>query len=248
MRQPLPTCAAANSNTKRLVNKSTYKNENAKFSPIESLMTVLGYGKTIWTKVNNLPLLEALPLIDLTFLLEEHIQNLYELCKFETSFPPDFDGSIIPDLFEFYNKQELSRQSNKRGHSLREVFLAQVTQGKSSNNSTSVNYYEPLEEQEDIRCEEYTIHTIKQVNKPIKPTMKVSDSATQASFPEDLDIAEVATSIRHRQTTTAMDEDTDDDPHSNPLPNIRQESLQLQPPMSLLQAIYVLISSGTKTL
>jgi hypothetical protein len=42
---------------------------------------------------------------------------------------------------------------------------------------------------------------------------------TQASFPEDLDIAEVATSIRNRQGTNAIEEENDGDPHSDPLPS-----------------------------
>jgi len=47
--------------------------------------------------------------------------------------------------------------------------------------------------------------------------MKVAEVQTQASFPEDLTISEVATSIRQRQTTV-MEEDEETDPHTSPLP------------------------------
>jgi hypothetical protein len=49
--------------------------------------------------------------------------------------------------------------------------------------------------------------------------MNNSEVPTQASFPEDLSISEVATSIRHRQRVSAMEEDEEVDPHSNPLPS-----------------------------
>jgi hypothetical protein len=217
MRQPLPTRAAAYSTPQRSANEGTYKNGNGIFSPIESLMTALGYGKTIWTKVNNLPLLDALPLIDLTFLLEEHIQNLYELCKFDSKFPTD--DSILLDLHEFYTKQELTQQLNKRGHSLREVFLAKATQETSITNYLSTNYYKLLEVHEDSCEEEYTSTSTKLPNRSSQLIMKEPESSIQTSFPEDLNITEVETSIRHRQAAVAMDEDVEDDPHQNPLPH-----------------------------
>ena len=59
--------------------------------------------------------------------------------------------------------------------------------------------------------------------------MTRTEHLTQASFPEDLDISEVTASIRHRQAV-AMDEDVENDPQTNPIPNSPP-----RPQLSLLQ-------------
>jgi hypothetical protein len=102
------------------------KNEQNKFNPLNSLMTTLGYGKSIWTKVNKIPVSEALPLIDLTFLLEEHIQTLIELCNLKAWYQ-DTECSEILNLIEFYQKEELSVQPSKWGDSLQKILLDQMT-------------------------------------------------------------------------------------------------------------------------
>jgi hypothetical protein len=49
--------------------------------------------------------------------------------------------------------------------------------------------------------------------------MKTSGMPTQAFFPGDLNISEVAPSLCHCQGITAMEEDEDVNPHTNPLPS-----------------------------
>lgn len=86
--------------TAPLVVYNVNKIPSRSFNPFDSLQIALGYGKSLWTKVKSLPLADALPLIDLTFLLEEHIQTLVTLYTFKTS-THNPDDSIISDLCEF---------------------------------------------------------------------------------------------------------------------------------------------------
>jgi len=92
------------------------------FNPFQSLLTALGYSKSIWCKVNSLPLSDALPLIDLTFLLKEHIQMLVALCTWSNLFHTR-DHSAISILSKFYQTTELSIPLSKRGSSLRKLLL-----------------------------------------------------------------------------------------------------------------------------
>jgi hypothetical protein len=67
------------------------------FNPFNLLMTALGYGKSIWTKVNLLSSTEAIPLITLTIILEEHIQTLCSLCELDKS-SHEVDNSLLSTL------------------------------------------------------------------------------------------------------------------------------------------------------
>ena len=125
MRWPTPTGATSTAPAygSRILqdHEVPYKNNNSPFNLLNLLMTALGCGKTIWTKVDDLPLSEALPLVDLTFLLDEHIKNLTALCALDYTSLDNSDGSIISDLLSFYKREELPTQPNKRGRSLREI-------------------------------------------------------------------------------------------------------------------------------
>jgi len=178
-------------------------------------MTTLGYGKSIWTKVNKIPVSEALPLIDLTFLLEEHIQTLIELCDLKTWYQ-DTECSEILNLIKFYQKEELSVHPSKRGDSLRKTLLDRTTY-QAPYETVHRNYYsilssdEPEESPSSCVPRTYQEQTI--------TTMKTSGMPTQALFPGDLNISEVAPSLCHCQGITAMEEDEDVNPHTNPLPS-----------------------------
>jgi hypothetical protein len=175
-------------------------------------MIALGYGSSIWSKVNSLPLTEALPLADLTILLGEHIQTLIALCKLNVT-SKEADDCIISDLSKFYQAEEIPTPNSKRGDSLRKILINQTTVQVPT--SAVPNYYESLflEEVED----EITYKSPKIASKPNPVIMMNEENPTQASFPEDLAISEVETLIRHRQTVTAMEEDEKFDPQSNPI-------------------------------
>jgi len=159
-------------------------------------------------------LLDALPLIDLTFLLEEHIQSLIEVCNYSYLLNDTNDNLIIL-LSNFYQSEELSAPVSKQGSSLRKLCIDRINKRSVPLEPTSSNYYDSLFD--DSLEEEPLFSPSIEQNKFTKTTMKVAEVQTQASFPEDLTISEVATSIRQRQTTV-MEEDEETDPHTSPLP------------------------------
>jgi hypothetical protein len=191
MRRPSSTGAATQATTSQYVSKATYKNGSPSFNPFNYLETALGYGKAVWSKVQALPLSEALPLLDLTFLLEEHIESLFELCQLNT--PCDAENNVeISTLSSFYQVPELLIHPSKRGISLRETLINCKSKSLSSQNARFLNYYETLYEEsleEDV-FDELQISA----NKPTT-NMTTPEQLTKASFPEDLSIAEVTTSI-----------------------------------------------------
>jgi hypothetical protein len=214
MRRPCLTGVQALDRSPSRTSVYGYKNDELSFNPLNLLTTALGYGQTIWSKVNSLPLLDALPLIDLTFLLEEHIQSLIEVCNY-SNFLHDTNDNLIILLSKFYQSEELSAPVSKRGSSLRKLCIDRINKRSVPLEHTSTNYYDPLFD--DLPEEEPLISPSIERNTFTKSTMKVAEVQTQASFPEDLSISEVATSIRQRQTT-AMEEDEETDPQTNPTP------------------------------
>jgi hypothetical protein len=239
MRRPYSMGVAAHGTRVLHDHEVLNKNGSPSFNPLKLLMTALGYGKSIWAKVNDLPLSDALPIVDLIFLLEEHIQNLITLCKLDYTSSNASDDSIISDLLHFYNRKELPTQSNKRGHSLPEILIKQADRQSSSVYSKYSNYYELLAE---ITDEEIPLNFYSFPLNTNQKMVKSSEIVMQASFPEDLSIAEVTiTSIRHHQNVTAMEEDVEIDPHSTPLQDTPQGHLQLLPPKFQLQLTSVSI-------
>jgi hypothetical protein len=239
MRRPYSMGVAAHGTRVLHDHEVLNKNGSPSFNPLKLLMTALGYGKSIWAKVNDLPLSDALPIVDLIFLLEEHIQNLITLCKLDYTSSNASDDSIISDLLHFYNRKELPMQSNKRGHSLPEILIKQADRQSSSVYSKYSNYYELLAE---ITDEEIPLNFYSFPLNTNQKMVKSSEIVMQASFPEDLSIAEVTiTSIHHRQNVTAMEEDVEIDPHSTPLQDTPQGHLQLLPPKFQLQLTSVSI-------
>jgi hypothetical protein len=107
-------------------------------------------------------------------------------------------------------------QSNKRGHSLREILIKQADRQSSSIYSKYSNYYKLLAE---ITDEEIPLNFYSSPVNTNQKMVKSSEIVTQTSFPKDLSIAEVTTSIRHHQNVTAMEEDVEIDPNSTHLPN-----------------------------
>ena len=215
MRRPCLTGVQALDRPPIQTNANVYKNDKSSFNPLDLLTTALGYGQTIWSKVNSLPLLDALPLIDLTFLLEEHIQSLIEVCNY-SNFLHNTNDNLIILLSQFYQSEELSAPFSKRGSSLRKLCINRVNKSSVLSEHTSTNYYDPLFD--ELPEEEPLSLPLIERNTFTKSTMKVAEVQTQASFPEDLTISEVATSIRQRQTT-AMEEDEETEPQTNPIPN-----------------------------
>lgn len=217
MRRPGPTDALTHRADPLQDHGLPYKNEFPSFNPFQSLLDALGYGQAIWTKVTSLPPPDALQLMDLTFLIDEHIQNLLTLCNLDYPVSSFTNGRIISDLQNFYNRSELFIRPNKRGSSLREILLQRAELQSTNSNNQYTNYYDLLEEVHDeyITSESHALPFTQIMEKQPKPV-------TQTSFPEDLAISEVTTSIRHRQTVMSMvddDEDNTDNPNSTPLPN-----------------------------
>jgi len=193
---------------------AVYKNEQTKFNPFNLLMTALGYGESIWTKVNLLSSTEAIPLITLTIILEEHIQTLCSLCELDKS-SHEIDNRLSK-LSKFYNEEELSIPISKRGVSLQEAFISRTTPQVLSETDFQ-NYYAHLSPEEID--DELTYWTPRTPSTTETVTMRKAEECTQASFPEDLGISEVAASIRHRQTVVAMEEDEEVNPHLKLPPN-----------------------------
>jgi len=213
MRRPSPTGAATQATTNQYESKAKDTNGSPSFNPFNYLETALGYGKAVWSKVQALPLSEALPLLDLTFLLEEHIESLFEICQLNTS--RDAENNVeISTLSSFYQGPELLIHPSKRGISLRESLINCKSKSSFRQNARFLNYYATLYEDplEGDVSDELQISA----NKP-SSKMTTHEQPTKASFPEDLSIAEVATSIRHRQAV-AMEEDSEGDPHEDSLP------------------------------
>jgi hypothetical protein len=119
-------------------------------------------------------------------------------------------------LSQFYQSEELSAPFSKRGSSLRKLCINRVNKSSVPFEHTPTNYYDPLFD--ELPEEEPLNLPLIERNTFTKSTMKVAEVQTQASFPEDLTISEVATSIRQRQTT-AMEEDEETEPQTNPIPN-----------------------------
>jgi hypothetical protein len=112
MRRPCLTGVQALDRPPTRTSAYVNKNDDLSFNPLDLLTTALGYGQTIWSKVNSLSLLDALPLIDLTFLLEEHIQSLIEVCNY-SNFLHDTNDNLIILLSQFYQSEELSAPFSK---------------------------------------------------------------------------------------------------------------------------------------
>ena len=215
MRQPCPTGATVQQITNKCLSSDLYKNEGSAFNPFKSLMTALEYDKAVWSKVKTIPISEALPLLDLTFLLKEHIETLLELCSLNPS-PNAVNSKEFSILSAFYQSPEVSIHHSKRGESLRKIFLTDNYKSNPVSADRYSNYYDSLF---DELLEEETITTPIQLDTDqVVTNMTRTEHLTQASFPEDLDISEVTASIRHRQAVE-MDEDVENDPQTNPIPN-----------------------------
>jgi hypothetical protein len=83
----------------------------------------LGYGISIWSRLSTISSVDDLPLVDFTFLLEEHIQSLFHLCKLKNLINPS-TSEILRDLLHFYQADKLS--PNTRGGTLRSNLFQQT--------------------------------------------------------------------------------------------------------------------------
>jgi len=155
MRQPCPTGATVQQITTTCLSRDLYKNEGSAFNPFKSLMTALEYGKAVWSKVKTIPISEALPLLDLTFLLKEHIETLLELCSLNPS-PNAVNSKEFSILSAFYQSPEVSIHHSKRGESLRKIFLTDNYKSNPIGADRYSNYYDSLF---DEILEEETITT-----------------------------------------------------------------------------------------
>jgi len=185
---------------------------------LKAIETALGYGISIWSRLSTISSVDDLPLVDFRFLLEEHIQSLFHLCKLKNLINPS-TSEILHDLLHFYQADEL--RPNTRGGTLRSNLFQQTVLATQRKLTTPKNYYERLEFQfDDPEDNDYSPPEPVAVRTMGNPLIeKPPNQVIQASFPEDLDLSELTTSIVNQQIADAVMEGGDEDPNTTPLPS-----------------------------
>ena len=86
-------------------------------SPLNQRELALGYGVSTWEKIKSSSPSDCQQLLALTFLLDAHIESLFELCMLNGALQT-ISCSIIEHLNGFYSCSAHSIHTNKRGLSL----------------------------------------------------------------------------------------------------------------------------------
>jgi hypothetical protein len=196
------------------------------FSPLDQLKHALGSGVAVWDKITTSAPPDIGPLLGLTFILEDHIETLLELCMLQNL--KSTSCNIIERLKSFYQNDNSSIANYKRGPSLHTVINDSLLQEETR---SYPNYYEALADQalpddELIAQEDKMEVTIdSQCTKTTKSAER-SPPQAQAIFPEDLGISAVSSLMtRQQQDHQQKDHFTDMEDEDNQTENTaRQEA------------------------
>jgi len=181
-------------------------------SPLNQLELALGYGVSTWEKNKLSSPSDRQQLLALTFLLDAHIESLFELCMLNGALQT-ISCSIIERLYGFYSSSAHSINTNKRGLSLNK---ATPNLDPTSEAQISSNYYTilteslPEDEPEFYIAENSMNIEIDPPEDDRKSSPRSSRPVVAAKFPEDLGIAAVTSLMTRQRQPSEIDEDLRD--------------------------------------
>ncbi len=189
--------------------------QRTNFHPINLLHKAISYGDAVWQQMyTRLPQnINITPLLNLSIIIEDHLQNLVELCTSSDKYYKYPIDPIIKSLFEFYSTQELSlHQQHMLHRPITECFQFKSTPPLQSN-----NYYSSLPIPE---VTESLSHTI-----PMTTEASSNDDtpnpAAKSFYVEDLAISEVSDIVRNQ-----LDQDKQQMSNISQQPSIFQQPTQ----------------------
>ncbi len=173
-------------------------------SPLTQIEQALGYGVSLWHKINHSSKVDRPQLLTLTFLLEAYTESLFDLYMLN-GIIHKLPCNIIRRLSDFYS--QTTTQSTKRG--------SPINQAIKTNDSIGVcpteNYYAALPEF-SIDEDKFWVPTTNimrslptEVQDDRKPSPKPQRPTITATFPEDLGISAVTSFMARQQNNNEME-------------------------------------------
>jgi hypothetical protein len=167
-------------------NPLTTNHTTSTYDPIQLIYNAVSYGETVWNNVHTA--LYATDLINLTYIIEEHLQNLITLCSEYNKHHHSLSDPLISTLNRFYSAPELHVP---RHHVQPGPLIDQIQPGPLTKLSYNIrNYFTPLHttESDDYHDSNFTMSSTSPVTIPTQDP--------KSFYVEDLGISEVSDIVR----------------------------------------------------
>ncbi len=159
------------------------------FNPINLLHKAISYGEAVWQHTQHQQQHNITPLLNLSYIIEDHLQNLIEIVSTNATQNNTIDSSIS-SLITFYSSPEFI----PRKHHLHNSPIAELVIPKSTNPSFASfnNYFSPLASIET----EHRPTPIPLTMSELSSHTSTPPQASKSYFVEDLAVSEVSDIVR----------------------------------------------------
>jgi hypothetical protein len=119
---------------------STHQSQERAFNPTNLLYNAISYGEAVWSHIRHQQNQNLTPLVNLSYILEDHLQNLIEICSSLKCYSPS--DPLIQSLITFYSSPALHPQQH---HLIRTPLVDQISFKPIRQPLSSIaNYFSPL--------------------------------------------------------------------------------------------------------
>lgn len=168
----------------------TVPTQRKPFDPFILLNKAITYGEAVWSHIQVKNLSHTTPLLNLSYIIEDHLQNLIELCSTAANLHLHKNDSILTSLTAFYSAPILSVTRN-HFHSTPLVFS--ILENPNPSRTSSKNYFSPLQlfNMDSPDPDQPMTHTSPVVN----PQMS---QPSKSFFVEDLALEEIGDIVKQQ--------------------------------------------------